>query len=352
MLIMGAGTGSGNNVVRSLRAGDSSLRIIGCHSDRFALGLSNADRNYLVPPAGAPTFFDAIARVNAREHVDLLIPTTDADVRLLAVHADRVPVRVLLPRLEMIELCQDKYRLAVALRECGQSAPRTCAIENLDAIDAVFESFAPQTRLWCRIRRGQGAWGAMLVTSPEEARSWIGFWCAQRGIAPDAFTLSEYLPGRDFACQTLWDRGRLVLLKMYERLTYVGGVGPSGGSSIAALSKTVFEAAVAETCARAVPALAPDASGIFVFDLKENADGTPAITEINAGRFGMSTNIFDLPGKRNMAVSYVRLALGEALDHGDPYDIAEDYYMVRDADVAPVVFHADELFDAIEDARS
>ena len=48
----------------------------------------------------------------------------------------------------------------------------------------------------------------------------------------------------------------------------------------------------------------------------------------------------------------VRLALGEALDVSEPYDAADDFYMVRDTDVAPVVFHADELFETIEDARS
>jgi DNA/RNA endonuclease YhcR with UshA esterase domain len=77
----------------------------------------------------------------------------------------------------------------------------------------------------------------------------------------------------------------------------------------------------------------------------------PCITEINAGRFGMSTNIFDLPGKHNMASTYVQLALDEPVEISDRYDITEDYYMVRDVDTTPSLYSSDELFEGIEDAR-
>ena len=36
----------------------------------------------------------------------------------------------------------------------------------------------------------------------------------------------------------------------------------------------------------------------------------------------------------------------------DPaYDVAPDYYMVRDLDTLPAIVHADNLFEGIEDAR-
>jgi carbamoyl-phosphate synthase large subunit len=88
---------------------------------------------------------------------------------------------------------------------------------------------------------------------------------------------------------------------------------------------------------------------VFSVDLKENAAGVPCITEINAGRFSSGTNILDLTGKHNMAVTYVRLGLGEAVGIRDEYDVAVDYYMLRDLDTFPGIFHADELFEAIEE---
>jgi hypothetical protein len=53
-----------------------------------------------------------------------------------------------------------------------------------------------------------------------------------------------------------------------------------------------------------------------------------------------------------MAVTYVRLARGEPPEVVGEYDVTEDHYMLRDIDTLPRMFHAEEFFDAVEDARS
>ena len=86
----------------------------------------------------------------------------------------------------------------------------------------------------------------------------------------------------------------------------------------------------------------------------EEAEATPAerrITEINAGRFSLSTNVYDLVGRHNMAVTYVRLALGDQVAIREQYDVAEDYYMVRDLDTLPGIFHAEAFLGGMIDAR-
>jgi glutathione synthase/RimK-type ligase-like ATP-grasp enzyme len=351
ILIIGAGTGPANNLICSLRAGDASLVILGCHSDRFALKQSSADRNYLVTSSTRPGFAASLRAVVEAEAIDLVLPTTDADVRALAGLSE-FPCRLVVPKPVVVDLCQDKYALTALLAERGVPVPATAPITDLETIEEVFTRVSRNSRAWCRLRSGQGALGALLIRSAEGARRWIRLWEELRDTPPSAFVLAEYLPGRDVAAQTLWDRGRLVLVKTYERLTYLGAGGPGGFSSIAALSKAVVEPRIVETCARAIPALDPEASGVFVFDFKEDAAGIPHVTEINAGRFGMSTNIFDLPGKHNMAATYVRLALGDPVDVSTVYDAVEDYYMVRDVDTTPGVYHADEFFEGIEDART
>jgi hypothetical protein len=47
----------------------------------------------------------------------------------------------------------------------------------------------------------------------------------------------------------------------------------------------------------------------------------------------------------------VRLALGEPVEIAEPYDGVEGYYMVRDVDTLPDIFHADELFEGVRDSR-
>jgi carbamoyl-phosphate synthase large subunit len=111
------------------------------------------------------------------------------------------------------------------------------------------------------------------------------------------------------------------------------------------------EPRVVEVCAAAVRALDAHTSGLYCVDLKESAAGVPCITDVNVGRFSLTTGLYDLAGKHNMAGAYVRLALGESVDFGEVYDRVEDHYLVRDVDTLPEIFHADELFDGIEDAR-
>lgn len=348
VLVMRAGAGPSNNLIRSLKAGDPSLGIVGCHADRFVLKKSFADRNYLIPASTNPDFVAAVNRVIEAERIDLLIPNNDVDVRTVSDVREEIACRLFLPRTAMIDLCQDKLHLTEFLRAHGVDAPLTYPVGDLDAIDEVFTRLAPASPLWCRIRTGSSSAGALPVKSPAQARSWIAYWQEMRNVPATSFTLSEYLPGRDYSLQCLWKAGRLVLAKMSERLSYFGaGNSPSGMSSTPALAKTVFEPKVAEVCEAAIRAVDPGMSGVCCFDLKEDARGVPAVTEINAGRFAMITNIYDLTGKHNMAETYVRLALDEPVHIAEEYDVVEDHYLVRDLDTLPGIFSAEDLFEGI-----
>jgi biotin carboxylase len=348
LLVTGAGTGPAENLIRSLRAGEPTFVIAGCHDDRFALRASSADAKYLVPPCLHRDYPRVLGTLVQREKIDLVVPTSDADVRRLARARRSFGRRVFLPNAAVIELCQDKYALTMRLRQRGVPVPRTYAVRRLADVAGHFRRLAPAGAIWCRIRSGHGGLGALLVKTPAQARNWIAYWASMRGVPAGMFTLSEYLPGRDFSCQSLWRNGTLVLAKTFERLVPLGG---PNAASVAALAKTVNEPRVAAVCAAAVRAVDRRASGVFCFDIRENAQGVPCLTEINAGRFGMSTNLYDLVGKHNMAATYVRLALDEPLNVRDEYDPTEGYYMVRDLDTLAQIFHADELADGIEDER-
>ena len=351
LLVLGAGSGASNNLIDSLRA-DPSFHIVGCHADRFVLKKSLADRNYLVLPSEHRGFLDSLRRVILAERIDVVIPNSDADVRAVARRRGWCPGRLFLPRFSVIERCQDKYALSVFLRRHGVPAPATWPIRRLDDVDRIFRKAGRHERLWCRIRSGGGSRGAIPVVRPEQARSWIAYWRDMRNVPTAAFTLSEYLPGRDFAAQGLWRDGAMLLLKVCERVSYFGGGSqPSGTSSTPALGKLLSDPRVTEVCQAALAALDRRASGVFSIDLKENAAGQPCVTEINAGRFCMITPIFDRTGTHSMALTYVRLACGEAVDAvTDEPD--QDYYLVRDLDTTPGIFRHDTLFDDIRDARA
>ena len=310
------------------------------------------DKRYLIPASSRPGFSAALRGVIETEKIDLMVPISDSDVRVLSRLRAKIPCRLFLPRRSVIELCQDKCQLAAFLHSRGVPVPASYPITGLAQIGSLFRRLSNRSGIWCRMRAGFGAMGASPVENPKQARNWIREWQEREGIPATAFMLSEYLPGRDFACQSLWDQGKLVLVKTCERLSYfIPASLPSAVSSVARLAKTVFEPKVVEVCTDAIRALDTKATGVFSLDLKESAAGVPCITEINAGRLSSGTNIFDLTGKHNMAVTYVRLGLGEAVGIRDEYDVAEDYYMLRDMDIPPSIFHADELFEGIVEAH-
>ena len=353
LLITNAGTGPTTSLVRSLRAGDPSLELVGAHWDRFVLRSAEFEERYLTPHVEEATYVEALARVARDSRADALIPNADPEVAMASRHRTDLPCRVWLPADDLVVLCQDKYALAQHLRQQGVPAPRTVALGGLDDLESAWQTLGRPSRAWCRIRTGTGSRGATSVRDVDQARSWIDYWRTMRGVSPDQFTLSEYLPGNDFSCESLWQDGRLVVVKTTQRISYFGGGDrPSGVSSNAALAKTICDERLVEITCAAVRALSPDASGVFSLDVKEDAAGHPCVTEINIGRVFSTTVLFDLVGKHNVALLYARLALGEDPGVWDEYDVEPDYYFVRELDRAPTILHADDLLDGVQDART
>jgi carbamoylphosphate synthase large subunit len=353
LLVTSAGTGPSNNLIRSLRAGRPSVEIIGCHDDPFILTGSAADRRYLIPSAG-PAWARTLRRIARAEGVDLVIPATDADTLALSRMRAGLTRYLFLPRPSLVERCADKYRLARRLRSLGLPAPVTARVRGLRDVDAIFRRLTGRSGapLWCRVRRGAGSLGAIPVATAAHARSWIAYWRDMRGVPVGAFTLSEYLPGRDLGCQSVWRNGTQLLVKTYERLSYLAsGTQAASVSSVPALTKTVREPEIAALCARVIRALDPRASGVFGVDLKQDADGVARVTEINAGRFSSTTNLLDLTGKHNMTAVYLQAALGERVDLRDEYDVAAYHYLLRDIDAVPRILREEEFFDGVVDAR-
>jgi carbamoyl-phosphate synthase large subunit len=349
LLILRAGSGPGNTLMRSLKAGDPSLFMVGCHHDRFEIKKSSADRNYLVSPFARAEFRRALRNIIKAERIDLVIPTHYVDVRTISNLRDSIPCRVFLPRKTVIARCQDKYRLTTFLGRRGVPVPLTHPVTRLKDIEQLFRRFRSARELWCRIRVGTGSAGAILVRSPEQTRSWIKYWEEVCAMPAGAFTLSEYLPGRDFCVQSLWKGGKLMMARSHERLSYlVVGGGPSNVSSMAALARIIYEPRVFEVGTNAIRALDAKASGVFFVDIKENAAGKPCVTEINAGRFASVSLAHDVAGPDNMALAYVRVALGERATTRRAR-IAEDCYVLRGLDALPTVLRADELSDGIVD---
>lgn len=91
---------------------------------------------------------------------------------------------------------------------------------------------------------------------------------------------------------------------------------------------------------QAVQAIDPSFSGIACVDLKENDEGTPCPTEINAGRMFTTSFFFSYASKvlyenysANIPYLYLRVAYKENLPDIPRYNVLpEDLYWIRHLD--------------------
>ncbi len=341
---MAAGSGACNNLVRSLRASDAGVYIVGCNDDRFTLKQSGADRLYLMPPVTAASFGSALLQLLDHEQITLVIPSGDGDVIALSALRDKLGSRCFLPEHGVIDLCQDKFELARFLAARNVPVPATYAVTDLAGIGAIFKQLGKARPVWCRARVGSRSLGAAPVNTVQQARAWIRYWEEMRGIPAERFTLSEYLPGRDFMCMSLW-RTAEWCWSPRSRSSPTSAVKHTRADIIPFVpGEDRHRPAAGRRLLSGDSGALPRISGAFSVDLKENRAGIPCITEINAGRFFIGMTAFDQCSRHSLSLTYVRLALDEPFDVQASYVTVPDYYVVRDLDTLPGVLSAEALF--------
>ena len=157
LLVMSAGSGAGGNLVRSIRAGNASVTIVGCHDDQFILKNSAADRNYLARPS-APGLGRALRRiVDTERSTSSSRPATG---RRRALARARRAGRPSLPSAgrhgRALRRQVPAHRVAAG---AGGARARTHRVTDLRHLERIFERLGNPARAWCRIRAGAGSRG-------------------------------------------------------------------------------------------------------------------------------------------------------------------------------------------------
>jgi biotin carboxylase len=344
IVVTGAGGSAAANFVHSLRLAPEPFHVVGTDTSKFHLELAPVDSRYLLPPADDPAYLDELNAVVDAERVELVHPQPEREVLALARDHERVKAATFLPSAETVALCQDKAAFAERMNGARLPTPRFARPDSEDALqEATASILEGRERAWVRAVRGAGARASLPVSSPEQAAGWVRYWAETRGLEVTDFMVSEFLPGREFAFQSVWRDGVLVTSAARERLEYVfGHLMPSGQSSSPSVARTVHRADVNKLASAAVLAADPRATGVFCVDLKEDEGGRPLITEINAGRFFTTSNFLAEAGA-NMPYEYVRLACGEDVDGLPAYDAVEEgLYWVRMIDMGYKLVREDE----------
>lgn len=350
VLVTGAGGPLGANVTRSLRQAPERLWLVGTDANRWHLPLALTDRVVQIPAARDREAYREALEKLVSEGVDVIIPTHPVEVRAIA---DLVAVgafssaKIALPAAPVLARTDDKYATWQILERGGVPVPRTCLIENPDALGKIFKEMP--VPVWVR---GSGAPGlgiggaALPCRDASVAKAWIDH---HRGWGK--MIACEYLPGRNLTWMCAFAHGRLLAAACRERLEYVlPHVSPSGITGAPAVTRTIKRPDVAEIGERAVRLVDDRPHGVFFVDFKEDASGRACVTEINAGRCGTTVHFYTEAGF-NFPWLLVCVALGRDTSWlpASPHDVVtEDLYWVRTLDCGPVLVRGNTAFDQFE----
>lgn len=350
ILVTGAGGSAGVNFVRSLRLFPESFSIIGTDTSKFHIKLSKTGLDYLVPPCYDRNYISELNRIIDKEKIGFLHAQPDPEVLAISENRNHLNAKTFLPSHEAIVLSQNKYLFNQHMKSRGVPVPYTRLVVNEEVLKLSF--YSTKDKLWLRSASGAGSLAALPVTNAEHAAMWIDYW-TPRGITWGQFIISEYLPGKEYAFQSLWHNGEIYTSAARERLEYLfQNRMPSGQSSTPTIAKSVHNEQVNQIATQAILALDEKPHGVYCVDLKENYEGVPCVMEINAGRF-FTTSLFFATAGLNMPAYYVKLGYGDIFNKIYPghrkgqipeYNaVPPDLYWIRQIDCGEIMVRGDNL---------
>lgn len=311
ILVTGACGVTSRAIARSLRLSGRypDLQLVGTDICENPYGLYEGlfDAIYHSPRVSTDGYADWMANLCRSERLEAAIVIPELEVIFWS--AQGFPIPVALPPPRFCKIAGNKRSLYEALAETPWVPRfRICSRTELVSIELVALDSFP-----CWIRDfSEGASsgkGALLAHGSDEARAWA---ILNRGI--EQFMLSEYLPGRNFACHLLYNRGVIAKIACYERLEYFGArTAVSGITGNICKGRLVNDSRIVEVAEAAVASIVHKTGevmhGIIAVDLREGADATPMITEINL-RHVAATFAFAAAGF-NLAEAHLALTLGD-----------------------------------------
>lgn len=337
VLITGAGGPAAINFIMSLKIAPEKFYLVGTDTSHYNICLAPTDSTYIVPKAPETGYIDALNETIRKERVEFVHPQPDIEIKEVSENREKLEANVFLPAKRTIRICQDKLQSARLWSKSGIPTAKTIELRKELDIEKAFRQLGKP--LWIRARHGAGGRGSTPASNKETALSWIQYW-KSRGKRWE-FMAQEYLEGRNVGFHSLWKDGELITSMARERIEYFyPHLAPSGITGTPAVQRTIHDEKVNNVATRAVMAIDPNYNGIACVDLKENNEGIPCVTEINAGRMFTTSFFFSHASKvlfnnyfANIPYLYVKVAYKELVPDTPKYNVLpEEMYWIRHID--------------------
>ena len=269
---------------------EQGFRVVATDVDPSAPGLYLADRGHLVPPGDSEAFLPRMRELCALENAAAVVPLVDEELVQVGELA-KDGVAVLLPRLEFVTDCLDKYALMRRLADAAIGVPRTWLASEWPT-DAADHS---PGGLIVKPRSGRGSRGVMVIDSSHDMARVV----SESGYAADELIVQERILGPEYTVSVVvWRDGRVQAVVPKE-------VVLKQGVTKYAVSRRNAE--VARTCRAIQTALRAD--GPFNVQLCLDSQGRPRVFEINP-RFSSTAALTTAAGVDEIA-GLLRQAVGE-----------------------------------------
>lgn len=324
--ILGAGGTAARNFVEAVKLSSNDWQFIGVDINPYMLQLSDCEEKII--------HYDPYLEFCENLNIDFVHAQPDEQVKILAFTTfsyanggqdTPMKARTFLPRESEIAYCQDKMKSHEILQTNRVPVPELWPIEKIEHAIALYG------RVWLRASIGAGSKAALPVSNILQVEGWLDYWGKET-----KFMVSEFLPGKEYAYQVIFYEGQIICDQARERIEYLGAAqSPSGQTSSPSVARTVSREDVYDIGEKAIRAISQYPHGVFGVDMKENGNGVPCVTEINAGRFYTTSNFFAHAGL-NMPEIYLELGLGIFEDRPGRTDrLPDDLYWIRGVDCKP-----------------
>jgi carbamoyl-phosphate synthase large subunit len=187
-------------------------KIISSDISLLSAGLYVSDKHYITHPSTAEGFISEIIGICKKENIKLLVPTRNGELPVFAANKEKFEkkgTRVMVSMLDVIETCNDKYKLYRFLKKNDIPTPVTFLPHELD--------FAPSRYpLLVKSRGGSGSKDVFKVKNEKELKFFIDY-------VPDPI-VQEFIEGKEYTVDVFSDfKGKVLSVVPRERIEMVAG---------------------------------------------------------------------------------------------------------------------------------
>lgn len=346
ILVLSSGAPAGVNFMRSLWiSGRVDMYAGDCNKYHLAYPRGMARKCLLMPRVNTDLYIDTINQYISAYDIDFVHAQSDPEVLAISENREKIHAKTFLPSKETVRICQDKSLSAekwdLEFVKLDPLSPTSYQLQQ------AFKKFGG--KVWIRATKGAGGKASCLGDNLITSAHWIAYW--QSRDKDIEFEIRRYLSGRNLAWQSVWKDGELLTSQARERVEYIyPNLAPSGITGTPTVQRTVNEDKIDEAAEYAVKMIDDKPNGIFCVDLKEDSDGVPFPTEINAGRFFTTSYFFSYVGKEmgiyeaNMPRVYLDAAFDELEEiKKNKQILPKGLYWLRHIDIPAQLLEEEDL---------